>query len=1327
MTLVFYYPAVNHGPKQKSTPAADRPGEKDRERDARKPKRRRKPPPKNRIPEVTYDPALPISSRAREIAETIRREQVVVIAGETGSGKTTQIPKICLEAGRGRRKKIALTQPRRIAAVSVAERIAEELGEEPGDSVGYKIRFSERAAPKGPIKVMTDGMLLMEAQADPMLRGYDTVIVDEAHERSLNIDFILGILRQLMTRREDLKVIITSATIDTRKFASSFDDAPVIAVSGRMFPVEVRYRGEDDFNETVTTYAERAAEAARSLMQEGRHGDMLIFMPTEQDIRETCELLRPSGDRNSGLSAGLHPERIEVLPLFARLSSADQHRVFGRVKGRKIIVSTNIAETSLTIPGIRYVVDSGVARISRYSPAGRTTSLPVVPISRASADQRAGRCGRVEDGICVRLYSEEDYSRRPLYTPPEILRSNLAEVILRMLSLQLGDPGNFPFVDPPPGRSISDGIAILKEVGAVRTKGKDRQTLTSLGRKMAKLPLDPRLSRILLEASHRRCLEQAVIVAAALSIQDPRERPAEKEKEADAHHKAFSHGDSDFNALLAIWRAFRAAGRPGSSAARRFCRNNYISYRRMREWRDIYIQLRDELADDGLEDELPEDTGIGDPAYDRLHISLLSGFLSNVAVRRRGTEYAAARDRTVHLFPGSGLFDSPPSWIMAAEMVETSRLYARGVAAIQPAWIEKVGRHVCTYTHTNPRWDDIRKTVVATERVSLYGLVIEEGRTVRLDSIDRKTAAHTFIRDVLVGPAAEAFEENRTDEEPEVRVGEKTLRALPAVIRENRRLIDTMKSLEAKLRRRDILVRTDDLARFYGERTGTRAYDLISLKKFVEETGADAVRMTAEDITNYLPTGDDLSGYPETITLAGEDVTCRYTFDPDDPADGVTLNVPVSAAARISPEALDWIVPGLYREKIEALVRGLPKRYRRRLTPVNSVVDTITTEMRKGKAPMPEALSEFVSHRFRIDVPPKEWPMDAIPPHLQFRIALTSPEGVELSCGRGSGGLTGETESGWVEAEAAKHERHGVRSWEFDPIPEEIMLRPPPGTAAPPAVKFPALTPDDTGESVSLRLFDDPVQAGREHRRGVAALYRFRFAPLMQEILRAVPAPPDLKRGALFFDGAAELIRDFTIRTVEDVCASDIRSREEFEEGGALAAGELAPQAHRTMDLLGRVLTAFLEVRATVAAVESSGRPSADRFSAELSREAERLLPKRFLTRYSTDVLRRLPRYLEALSLRGRKWILDPAADTERASQITRYTSAYERLRARIDNGRDTTGGPPPGSRVRDAVEEFRWAVEEFKVSVFAQELGTAMKVSEKRLDRRIDEIEAMR
>ncbi|MBT8341744.1 MAG: ATP-dependent RNA helicase HrpA, partial [Desulfatitalea sp.] len=832
--------------------------------------------------------------------------------------------KLCLAAGCGVDGMVGVTQPRRIAALTVGRRIAEEMDETVGRTVGVKIRFQEQTSKATRIKIMTDGILLAEAQSDRSLHQYDTLIVDEAHERSLNIDFILGIIKQLLPKRPDLKLIITSATIDTEKFARAFNNAPVIEVSGRMYPVQTRYLTEAGDTADEATHIELAAAALDQLHGRRPRGHILVFMPTEQDIRDTCELVQGRGYPGA-----------TVMPLFARLSAAEQQRVFQPANGHKIIVATNVAETAITIPGVRYVIDSGLARISQYTPRSRTNTLPVLPISQSSADQRQGRCGRTTDGICIRLFSEADYDQRPKYTPPEILRANLAEVILRMIALRLGDVAAFPFIDAPKPRSIQDGYHLLLELGAIvpahaRSRAGAPFRLTPKGRLMARLPLDPRLACMLLEAHQRNCLDDVAIIAAALSIQDPRERPAERKGAADQAHGLFTDAASDFLTLLHIWHRYRqvSAKRVTWQAVKRFCRESFLSFRRMREWSDVYQQIIAQLAEHGIRSkrpsrppEMPGD--IGHSGYADLHQSILSGFLSNIAVKKEHRIFQASHNRQAMIFPGSGLFKNPAQWIVAAEMVETSRLFARCAAAIDPAWLEPIGREQCKYSHSDPRWERKREAVVAVEQVTLYGLIIDR-RKCAYGPIDPAEASEIFIRQALV--------------QGDLR------RPLP-FMRHNQALVEQIRNMEDRLRRKDLLIDETALETFYQSRLG-HVYDLHTLQQKIDTAGKDDfLRLRREDLLLQRPDSAELARFPDNISTDGLELRCEYHFTPGEEIDGLTVRVPERAAAGLTGTSLAWLVPGLLKEKIAALIKGLPKEVRKQLVPVKDTVEIIMDHM----------------------------------------------------------------------------------------------------------------------------------------------------------------------------------------------------------------------------------------------------------------------------------------------------------------------------------------------------------------------------------------------
>ncbi len=1270
------------------------------------------------LPPLVFPEDLPITAKKDEIIAAIRRHPVVVVSGDTGSGKSTQIPKFCLAAGRGVDGLIGHTQPRRIAAQAVARRIAEEMGQSIGQAVGFKIRFQDTTPPDAYIKVMTDGILLAEATADRMLSAYDTLIVDEAHERNLNIDFILGYLRTLVRRRRGLRVIITSATIDTEKFSKAFDGAPIIEVSGRMYPVEVTYmppaaNGDNGDSPPV----EQAVGAVRRILQEGRPGDILVFMPTEQDIREACEMI-----------AGASPSGTLVLPLFARLTAAEQGRVFHPTAGRKIVVATNVAETSLTIPGITFVVDTGLARIPRYSPRTRTTAMPVAPVSRSSADQRKGRCGRVANGVCIRLYSEEDYLRRPQYTPPEILRANLAEVILRMLALNLGDVTAFPFIDPPDPKSIADGFNLLYELGALkerhtvqgaRRRGKDterraertgqeqasdakesgnRVELTDIGRMMARVPLDPRLARMLIEARQEGCVAEIAVIAAVLSLQDPRERPLEKVAEADRAHAVFTDPASDFLTLLNIWKRFRHAQRePGSrNALKRFCREHFLSYRRMREWEDIHQQIGDILKEFGIPPStfrLPTSPFPLPPStFPKVHRCILSGFLANIAFKKDKNLYRAAKDREAMIFPGSGLFNAAGSWIVAAEMVETSRLFARTVAAIDPAWLETLGAELCRSTYRDPRWDSKRGEVVATEQVTLFGLIIVAGRTVSYGPIKPDEATDIFIRQALVcGRLGRPF----------------------AFLEHNQQRVTNVVELENRIRRRDLLISDETLAGFYRQRL-SNVYDIPSLaRRITEKRGDGFLRMAEDDLMNYRPDEGELSLFPERLTAAGHSLELRYRFEPAADADGVTLRVPSTLASGVPPSTLEWLVPGLLREKVELLLKALPKTLRKRLVPLNETVEVILREMPRQQGPFLTVLGEFIHRRFGVDIPASAWTGETLPNHLKMRVAITTPAGGELVSGRDPALLRSPPAAARIPPEVRQRwERSGITRWDFGDLPEALSGE---GSTPTPWLAYPGLEPAAAGIRLKLFARRDPALAA--HIKGVAALAGIELSRDIRFLKRSLALPEEVHPAARYFGGARKVENALAERVIQSLFAVNVRTQKEFADRLAASAPQIIPTGRKLLYVVIPVLQAHAAARQDVAALAGGKGPLAGIYS-QLEADVAHLLPPNFIALYDLDRLPHLERYLQALAIRARRALVDPEKDRVKAEQPQKYS---ERLKGLLK-----TLHPESSAEKRRALEELFWMIEEYKVSVFAQELKTALPVSPKRLEEKIREIERM-
>lgn len=1254
---------------------------------------------RSRLPRIVYPPGLPILKRKEDIIDAIRKHPVVVITGETGSGKTTQLPKMCLEAGRGLAGMIGCTQPRRIAATTVARRIAEEMGENLGRSVGYKIRFDDQTPRDAFVKIMTDGILLMEAQTDPLLRSYDTVIVDEAHERSLNIDFILGILKTILTRRSDLRIVITSATIDTEKFSKAFGNAPIIEVSGRLYPVEVRYEPLDPNLEEKgeITSVEAAVRSVEDLEKRRERGDILIFMPTEQDIRETCDLL-----------TGRFREEATILPLFSRLSAADQQQVFRPLTTRKIVVATNVAETSITIPGIRFVIDSGLARIAQYNPRSRTDGLPVRPISKSSADQRKGRCGRVQNGVCIRLYGEDDYLGRSPYTPPEILRSNLAGVILRMLALNLGDIDAFPFIDRPTQKGVRDGIETLLELGAIEAEDKDNRgpihpwRLTEQGRIMARLPLDPRISRMILESQKEGCLEEMIVIGAALSIQDPRERPADKEAQADQAHAKFKDPASDFASLLSLWRRyFDDSGSPRTqNRQRRFCRDHFLSYRRMREWREIHDQIFSFLSEQKLvrrKEAAPRKPGAD--LYKALHRSILTGYLGQIAQKKEKNLYTATHGRQAMIFPGSGLFNRGGNWIVAAEMIETSRLFARTAANIESDWLEELGGRLCRHTYSAPHWEKERGEVVASETVTLFGLAIVTGRPVSFGRIDPDGAARIFIRSALV---------------------EGEVKNPPPFLVHNQELIGKIEGFEEKVRRHDLLVDEEAIARFYEKRLPV-IFDIRTLQRLIRDRGNDAfLRMKEEDLLAKAPDFGEIALFPEAVSTGGWRLECLYRFDPGNADDGITLKIPVHAIPSIPAAGMDWEVPGLLKEKVMALLKGLPKEYRKRLLPLGHTVEIILSQIERQGA-LPTALSRFIYEKFGVDIPADRWQQGELDDHLKIRFVVTDEKDRELAAGRDIGVLRQgfiETKESRAFTEARrKWEKTDLTAWDFESLPERITLTD--GDPAPHApVAFPGLVAE--GTRIGIGLFHSAPEARRAHRKGVGALLALRFRDELKHARKSISPQGDLKLWASAFGGVKVLETALLQKVMHDLFEANIRTRASFEELAERVRSQILPLGQVIVRMAGPPLKALYEATELLRSLEVANRGNAPvlSFLAERREELSRLLPSDFLIRYGEERLVHVGRYLRALAMRAERGAVHLKKSRERETELRELAEWREKTI------RELTGDASEAKS--QALEEFGWMIEEYKVSLFAQELKTAVPVSRKRLDAMMGEIKRM-
>ncbi|MBT8486683.1 MAG: ATP-dependent RNA helicase HrpA [Phycisphaerae bacterium] len=1217
-------------------------------------------------PAVSYPADLPIVAAREEIARAIDGNQVVVVCGETGSGKSTQLPKLCLDLGRGIAGQIGHTQPRRIAARSVAARIAHELGTPLGEIVGYKVRFGDRTRPETLVKVMTDGTLLAEIQRDRELRHYDTLIIDEAHERSLNVDFLLGYLTRLLPRRPELKLIITSATIDPERFSRHFGDAPIIEVSGRGYPVDVRYRPLVSEDPDVRDRDQPAAilAAVDELAAEGP-GDVLVFLSGEREIREMAEALRKH-----------HPPDTQILPLYARLSADEQQRVFEPHPGRRIVLATNVAETSLTVPGIRGVVDPGLARISRYRARTRVQQLPIEPISQASARQRSGRCGRVGPGVCIRLYSEKELEEREPFTAPEIQRTNLASVILQMKTLGLGEVRRFPFLDPPRRAAIRDGEQTLRELGA--TDADDR--LTPLGRDLARLPIDPRIGRMVLAARGEACVTEVLVIAAALSIPDPRLRPLEHRDAADAAHRIFADPLSDFLSYLAIWRFFHETKRHATwSKVREACRASFLSFVRMREWIDVHGQLK----------RLTTETGVKlnrDPADpDAIHRALLAGLLRNIGVRGDGAGFTGAAGQRFSIFPGSALFAKPPRWVMAAEIVETTRRYARGVARIQPGWIERVGAHLVDRSYANPRWDPRSGQGMIFEKVSLYGLEIIAKRRVPLARVDRVAARAMFIQRGLVegGVAPEA----------------------PFQIH-NRRLRERVRLIEAKRRQRDVIVEIGRLEAFYDTRlpervTSSRTFH--AWRRKAERTDPERLFMTEGDLLRPGAPGADPAGFPDTLSIGDARYPLTYSFDPAGVADGVTVTVPLAALPTLSPDRLEWLVPGRLEEKVVAMVRGLPKTLRRHFVPVPDHAARCVEMLDFGVGSLPAAVSDTLHRQTGVAVPAEAWSMSTLPDHLRLRVRVVDENDAELAAGRDLPTLRDTLAQ--AAAEAIRHEadvafdRQGLTDWDFGPLPPTIVLT----SGGARLTAYPAIV--DEGETVALRVMPTRAEARAATRVGLRRLYWRHCRAELEFQLDHLPQRPAIEACLDTRVDGATWCADLALVTVDRVFLDEPWPHDESSFHARLDAGwgRLGSASLAIADELLATLEAAAAVEATIATHDKPvWRATID----DVRHHLARLVPPRLLLVTPTERLPHLPRYLAALARRVER--LPAGGHVRDARRRERIDPYWDNFRRAMQDG--------SGRVDAAALQAYRWMLEELAVSVFAQELGTAEAVSETRL-----------
>ncbi|MCT7661413.1 ATP-dependent RNA helicase HrpA [Mycobacterium deserti] len=1230
------------------------------------------------VPAITY-PDLPVSERRDQIAEAINAHQVVIVAGETGSGKTTQLPKICLELGRGIRGTIGHTQPRRLAARTVAQRIADEVGTPLGETIGYTVRFTDQVSDRTLVKLMTDGILLAEIQRDRRLLRYDTLILDEAHERSLNIDFLLGYLRELLPRRPELKVIVTSATIEPERFAAHFGSAPIVEVSGRTYPVEIRYRPlevavattdvddpDDPDHDVIRTemrdQTEAVVDAVNELAAEPP-GDVLVFLSGEREIRDTAEALRDL-------------KNTEVLPLYARLPTAEQQRVFAPHTGRRVVLATNVAETSLTVPGVRYVVDPGTARISRYSRRTKVQRLPIEPISQASAAQRAGRSGRVAPGVCIRLYSEEDFSSRPRYTDPEILRTNLAAVILQMAALQLGDIESFPFLDPPDARSIRDGVQLLQELGAFDRDG----AITDVGRRLARLPVDPRLGRMILQADVEGCVREVLVLAAALSIPDPRERPTDKEEAARQSHARFADEHSDFMSYLNLWRYLREQRKELSgNAFRRMCRDEFLHYLRIREWQDLVGQLRSIARDIGIkESDEPAEPG-------SIHSAMLAGLLSHIGLRDRDTrEFVGARNTRFVLAPGSVLTRRPPHWVVVAELVETSRLYGRIAARVAPEAVERVAGHLVQRTYSEPHWDAQRGAVMAYERVTLYGLSLVARRRVGYAQVDPVVARELFIRHALV---------------------EGDWQTRHHFFRDNARLRRELEELEEKARRRDLLVDDDTVFAFYDARVPA---EVVSARHFdawwkkQRHKTPDLLTLTRDDL---LRADDDVER-PDSWSAGDVSLPLSYRFEPGAEDDGVTVHVPVEVLARLGGDEFAWQVPAMREELITALIRSLPKDLRRNFVPAPDTARAVLAALEPGEDPLLVALQRELHRLTRILVPLDAFDLDKLPAHLQVTFAVESKDGTVLARGKNlealQGALAASSRRAVADAVAGELERTGLRTWpdDLDELPRTVQRGSVRG--------FPALV--DAGAAVDIRVLPTESEQADAMAIGTRRLLRLSVPSPVKAIERSLDPRTRLRLGTNPDGSLQALLDDCADAAVDALVRAPAWTRVDFGTLRDTVASQLVPTTQVLVGRVEKVLTAAHEVDVMLPATPPPAQADA---IADIRAQLGRLLPPGFVTRTGASHLADLTRYLAAIGRRIERLPHGVGADRDRMQRVHAVEDAYD----------DLVGALSPVRAGGADVRAIARMIEELRVSLWAQQLGTSRPVSEQRIYRALDAV----
>jgi ATP-dependent RNA helicase HrpA len=1227
------------------------------------------------VPAVNFPENLPISAKREAIAELIEKHQVVILAGETGSGKTTQLPKICLDLGRGVKGMIGHTQPRRIAARTVASRIAEELNSPLGESVGYQVRFTDHSQSTSHIKLMTDGILLAEIQNDRYLNRYDTLIIDEAHERSLNIDFLLGYLKQILPKRPDLKVIITSATIDLQRFANHFTDsqgkpAPIIEVSGRTFPVDVIYQpmaeSDDDLNSAIVNAIEEIERQERASGNRG--GDILVFMSGERDIREAALAIRRAEFKH-----------FDVLPLYARLSLAEQNKVFQNHKGRRIVLATNVAETSITVPGIRYVIDPGTARVSRYSYRTKVQRLPIEAISQASANQRKGRCGRVSEGVCIRLYDEQDFINRPEFTDAEILRTNLAAVILQMLNMRIGDIHDFPFVDPPDQRLINDGFNLLQELQAVDKKGQ----LTKTGRLIMKLPVDPRLGRMLVAAKQGACVSELLIILSALSVQDPRERPADKQQAADEKHRRFADENSDFTAYVNLWNYVEEQRQELSqSQFRKQCKREYLSYLRLREWRDIHHQLRIAAKEIGL---IENKTPAG---YDTIHKALVCGLLGQVGYKAEEREYLGARNRRFEIFPGSSQKKKRPKWLMSAQLLETSKLFAHTVAKVDPLWIQQAAQHLVKRRYFEPHYNARSGQVMAYESVSLYGLVLVEKNRVSYSTIDPVVSRDVFIREALV---------------------EGLYRGKGKFYQHNENLIEELDKLEAKSRRRDILADDEVLFGFYRERIPADVVNLAGFdhwRKTVEQDQPRLLYIDRDTLMRHDASAITEAQFPDTLNWEGMEFPLHYHFEPGHVDDGVSIQVPVAALHLLPENRLQWLVPGVLREKCIAMVKGLPKQWRKNFVPVPDYVDKALASMAADNNPLHEALAFQLKRHTTVDIPTETWELSSgLDNYYRMNIQVVDERGKVIDRDRDLQRLRDRYRDQLqqtLQTDDEDLERQGITEWDFGELAESVPLK----RAGLTISAYPALR--DCGDSVTLTLLDNPIDAEFESWQGVARLILLGLGATVKSLRKELLKGKDMGLTVVTLGKRDQVVDQILLAAVRHAVLVDqplVRDTDDFQARLQEARSAVTACARDLEKLLVESLKAVVGIKKDI---KSSKNALAIALAAtDIQHQLEQLFYAGFLFATPIQWLRQYPRYLKAINLR-----LEKVAGQIQKDKIwmTELDEFWQKWQQQLDKQ------GPALVAANDELQQFRWMLEEYRVSLFAQNLKTQMPVSAKRL-----------